>query len=67
MQRRTEKSIISSNLELINLLDLSNNINTVKPVYNGHPWDSEKVSVVQRLRQSGRYSQFVPIKLLSVL
>jgi hypothetical protein len=41
--------------------------NTVKPVYNGHPRDSEKVSVVQRLRQSGRYSQFVPIKLLSVL
>ncbi len=23
----------------------------VKPVYKGHPWDSEKVVVVQRLRQ----------------
>ncbi len=40
---------------------------TVKPVYNGHPWDSKKVSVVQRLRQSGCYSQFAPIKFLSVL
>ncbi len=42
-------------------------MSTVKPVYNDHPWDSKKVSVVQRLRQSGWYSQFVPIKLLSVL
>ncbi len=42
-------------------------INTVKPVYKGHPWDSKKVAVVKRLRQSGRYSQFVPIKLLLVL
>jgi hypothetical protein len=40
---------------------------TVKPVYNGHPWDSKKVSFVKRLRQSGRYSQCIPIKLLSVL
>jgi hypothetical protein len=22
---------------------------TVKPVYNGHPWDPEKVTVVQRV------------------
>jgi hypothetical protein len=36
-------------------------------VYNGHPWDSKKVAVVQRLRQSGCCSQLIPIKLLSVL
>ena len=23
---------------------------TVKPVYNGHPWDPKKMAVVQRLR-----------------
>jgi hypothetical protein len=23
--------------------------NTVKPVHNGHPWDPEKVAVVQRV------------------
>ena len=31
---------------------------TVKPVYNDHPWDREKVVVVQRwsLFRGGRYS-----------
>jgi hypothetical protein len=23
--------------------------NTVKPVYNGHPWDPKKVAIVQRV------------------
>ncbi len=32
------------------------NICTVKPVYNGHPWDSKKAAVVQSL--SNRWSLF---------
>ena len=31
-------------------------VNTVKSVYGGHPWDPEKVAIVQRLRQ--RWSLF---------
>ena len=33
---------------------------TVKPVYNGHPWDPQKAAVVYR---GGRYSEVSPIKL----
>jgi hypothetical protein len=28
--------------------DKSSKDTTVKPVYNGHPWDQKKVAVVQR-------------------
>ncbi len=33
---------------LIPLVDFANIESTVKPVYNDHPWDREKVVVVQR-------------------
>ncbi len=34
---------------LFKRLQYCNKICTVKPVHNGHPWDPEKVAVVQRV------------------
>jgi hypothetical protein len=38
------------------------NQNTVKPVYNGHPWDPKKWP----LFKGGRYSEVPPIKLVLI-
>jgi hypothetical protein len=37
--------------------------NTVKPVYNGHPWDPKKVAVVQRWPVFGGLSIKIGIKI----
>jgi hypothetical protein len=42
---------------------ISKGANTVKPVYNGHPWDPQKVAVAQRWPVFGGFLIKIGIKI----
>jgi hypothetical protein len=51
------------NIEGKTTLGIYKGANTVKPVYNGHPWDPQKVAVAQRWPVFGGFLIKIGIKI----